>query len=168
MHISDNDMANNYINISGSGKLYCLYLKINKMKNSNGMLDLVLITLGLLVGVVVYNNYLTNQKHQPASPVDVSSQSMIQPSVMSISAAQYKDTVKYPESGTTLRTITVESFIQDEDGNTYIKEENGPHFTLGPDTNLDESSVGSTFDCMLQHDESGFTSGITMGKCSQR
>lgn len=92
----------------------------------------------------------------------------MEPSIMSISAAQYKDTVKYPDSGITLRTITIESLIQDEDGNSFIKEENGPHFTLGIDSNIDGSSVGLTFDCLLKRDDTGFTSGITVGKCSPR
>jgi|GEM_PF-6720046 hypothetical protein len=122
------------------------------MQKEESVLGPVLITIGLIVLIGIVSYYSSHK----------------QPSIMELSAAQYKDTVKYSASGYTLRTITVESFIQDEDGNMFIKEENGPHFTLGNDTNLDESSVGSTFDCMLHRDDTGFTSGITVGKCVQR
>ncbi|MFZ2125053.1 MAG: hypothetical protein WA087_00655 [Candidatus Saccharimonadales bacterium] len=140
---------------------------MQKENNTSSLVMLVLVFVAL-VGTAMYFVGRSNTKSQPTKSIDAHSQTTTIPSIMELSASQYKDAVKYPDSGYTLRTITIESFIQDEDGNKFIKEENGPHFSLDNDTNLDESSVSSTFDCLLQRDDTGFTSGITVGKCVQR
>ncbi len=164
MHISDKDMA---INNLLRPDILSVCKRINKMEKKT--IALILVIIALAITAMYFCR--SNTKNQP---IEVSSQTsrVRVPSIMELSAAKHKDTVKYSEDGYALRTITVEAYIYadcaDESCRPSIMEADGPHFTLGVDNNINDSDVGSTFDCMLRRDDSGFTSGITMGKCSQR